>query len=206
MIRLLPAIALPVLLSACGSQPATEANGDGQVHAPQGAAAIPSPVGIPPARVSRFTSLKSSNCKVLEEERDEGPFILLGCPGAGDYGLLLAASDGRENLMLESPGRTGKGQAASLDLSRGGSGGFSRVGETAEWRGPAAEVFKPDSLIVRFHVVETPDKPSKETAYLLAFALRDGRPCLIAKLAPGAGQSDAARRAVDGPLACAKAD
>lgn len=200
MARLVPALALLVILPACGSQPTTEAESDAGDRGPEGAAAIP------PARISRFTRLKSSDCKVLEEERGEGPYVLLGCPGSGAYGLLLAASDARENLMLQSPGRTGKDQAVSLDLSRIGSGGFSRLGETAEWRGPADGVFKPDSLIVRFHVVENPDTPAKETGYLLAFALRDGKPCLVAKVAPGAGQNETARRAVDGSLACMKAD
>ena len=107
--------------------------------------------------------------------------------------------------MIESPGRSGKDQAISLDLSQIGGGGFSRVGETAEWRGQAQEVFKPDALVVRFHVVETPDAPRRKPPICLPLRSATATPASPPR-SHQAPESDAAHRAVDGPLACAKTD
>lgn len=194
---------LALLAAACGSQ-APEPEDDREPAAspaaePQIEAATEAPAT--PGRISRYTSLKK--CRQLELEEDEGGWSLQRCKGEGGYGLLVSEGDLRQNILLETPKTLGKDNARSLDLSKGTGGGFSRVGDTAEWRGPSARAFKPDVLIVRFGVADDAERPDRETSWLLVFALKDGNPCLVDRIAPGAGQSDAARLRADGPLACA---
>ena len=128
--------------------------------------------------------------------RGEMPFVETLCPGPAGWAVRVTDSDARQNLIVVPP----EGTEDSLELSRIGGGGFSSLGETAEWRGPAGEPFVPDSLIVRYRVAEKP-YPEPETSYLLAVDLR-ARPCVVARVAPGPAQNDIARARADDPGAC----
>lgn len=124
------------------------------------------------------------------------PFVETHCPGPADWALRVTDSDARQNLIVAAP----DGTRTSLDLSRVGGGGFSSLGETAEWRGPAGEPFTPDSLIVRYQVAEQP-YPAPEVSYLLAVDLAP-RPCVVARVAPGPQQNAIARVRADDPGSC----
>ena len=124
------------------------------------------------------------------------PYTETECRGLGYFTLRITDSDARQRMTLVPP----SSEAFELPLARIGGGAFSGFGETAEWRGPAATPFEPDSLIVRFDVTEQP-YPAPETSYLLVARLgRD--PCLVAVVPPGQGQNDSARAKADAPGAC----
>lgn len=145
-------------------------------------------------RAFRYTSL--AECEVVREEREEMPFVETLCPGPAGWALRVTDSDARQNVIVVAPG----GREASLELSRIGGGGFSSLGETAEWRGSAGPDFAPDSLIVRYRVAENPH-PEPETAYLLVVDLAP-RPCVVARVAPGPARNEVARARADDPGTC----
>lgn len=186
-------LALAGLLAACGpEQPQGEAAGD----RPTASASPATRAGD--GRVSEYTRL--DNCKLEEHSPpDEGDFSSYVCPGLGDYGLELTEGDLRQNLLV----RFGREAAHSLKLPEmATSGGFTRLGKIVEWRGRGkGAAFRPDALILRYFVVEDPDAPARETAYLLTVSLGKN-PCVTGKLPPDRDQNAAARRIADGPMRC----
>ena len=153
------------LLAACSSEESGAANeATPEMIAEPLADATPAPADEAPGRAYRYTSI--AECAVVREEREEMPFVETLCPGPAGWALRVTDSDARQNVIVVAPG----GREASLELSRIGGGGFSSLGETAEWRGPAGPDFAPDSLIVRYRVAENPH-PEPETAYLLVVDL-----------------------------------
>ena len=192
--RLVVLTATALALSACSSQ-----ESDAATAATDSAAADPADESSETSaesagRTQRYTSL--ADCEVVREARGEMPFVETLCPGPAGWAVRVTDSDARQNLIVVPP----EGTEDSLELSRIGGGGFSSLGETAEWRGPAGEPFVPDSLIVRYRVAEKP-YPEPETSYLLAVDLR-ARPCVVARVAPGPAQNDIARARSDDPGAC----
>ena len=195
MTRIIALGAAATLLAACSSEQsgaADQATPETMAEAP--AHALPAPENDVPGRAYRHTSL--AGCEVVREEREEMPFVETLCPGPAGWALRVTDSDARQNLVVVAPG----GREASLELSRIGGGGFSSLGETAEWRGPAGPDFAPDSLIVRYRVAaKAPPEP--ETASLLANDLTP-RPCVVARVAPGPAQNEVARARADDPGTC----
>jgi hypothetical protein len=201
MKRLLFAGALAGLLWACtpdqprdGDETAARATGSAT---PTAAAPMATPSASETGRVSQYT--RTDNCKLLELEEEEGGYSLAACPGLAGYKLRLAEGDLRQSLVVETPG----GSERSLDLAEATSGGFSRIGESIEWRGAVEDGrFHPDAMILRYFVVEDADRPENETSYLIAVSLAQGGPCVAGKLAPGPQQNLRARRMADGRLRC----
>ncbi|HKX79645.1 MAG TPA: hypothetical protein VJM34_14090 [Novosphingobium sp.] len=199
---------LAAALSACGSDPPDPngASSDGPATgatAPQVSADPAAVVGdaaesSDDARVSRYTSVKG--CRVTESNAEEGGWSVSACPGLGGYRLELTESDLRQNLVIRPP----TGGEHGLDPAEAtGSGGFSRIGETVEWRGTGeGAAFRPRALIVRYLVVENPDRPSVETGYLLTVRLANGGPCITGRLPPGPEQNEKARDLADGKGRC----
>ncbi|MGX7896427.1 hypothetical protein [Tsuneonella sp. HG222] len=183
--RLLLAAAV-LALAACSSEtpkgPESETGSETE-------AAAPVERGGAPGRAFAYTKL--SECKTVREETEEGQFLEQDCPGIGGYALKSTVGDLRANLEVIGAG----GKGTSLDLSRIGGGGFSAVGETLEWRGPAGDPLAPDALIVRYNVVEQPET-NEEVSYLLVTKLGD-TPCVVAKVPPGPGQNARARDLAD---------
>jgi hypothetical protein len=188
--------ALALLLSAC-SQPAAPPKGS---EAPSDPAAPSSPSPEAPAangRLSQYTSLKA--CRVTESNPDEAGYSRSECPGVNGYGLVIVDADARQNLLIRAPGG---GEPVSLRLPEQTGGGFSRLGDQAEWRGVSeGGQFRPDAVIVRYGVMENGDA-APETSYLLTVSLGQGGPCLAGKTPPGPDQNAAARAAADAPLRC----
>ena len=198
-----PLLALVGLLAACApEQPNDEGQGGESETPPTAAATVPGIPKIEPeaGRVSEYTRLDS--CKLEERSPPgEGDFSSHVCPGLGGYGLMLTEGDLRQNLVVQLPKGGGD---RSLKLSEvTASGGFTRLGESVEWRGRReGEGFRPDALILRYFVVENPDAPGKETPYLLTVSLGKDGPCVTGKLPPSPDQNEAARHKADGPMRC----
>ncbi|MDB5724430.1 MAG: hypothetical protein JWQ16_1184 [Novosphingobium sp.] len=164
----------------------------------------PAPTHAAPApeRTSQYT--RTDKCRQIEFNEDEGGWSVQRCPGLAGYRLRLTEGDLRQNIVVELP----RGGERSLDLAgTTGSGGFSSIGPTVEWRGPrtgtgTARAFRPDALILRYAVVENQDHPEQPTSYLLTVSLANRRPCVTAKVPPGPGQNDRARSLADAPMRC----
>jgi hypothetical protein len=189
------ALGAAALLAACSSEEsgaADEVTPDTVAEVP--AHDPPAPANGVPGRAYHYTSL--AECEVVREEREEMPFVETLCQGPAGWALRVTDSDARQNLVVVPP----DGRDASLELSRIGGGGFSSLGDTAEWRGPTGSNFRPDALIVRYRVAENPH-PEPETAYLLVVDLAP-RPCVVARVALGPAQNEIARARADDPGAC----
>lgn len=188
------AIAAAVLLAGCDGQPVEEpvnqfaepaAGRPGDVSG----MAKPGPSGS--IRVSVFTELNASRCKLVEENRDEGPYWRRRCPGPAGFSVDWTESDLRQDLELITP----KGERTDLRLSDlVANGAFSRLGPRIEWRGWSAS--DPDRLIVRMFVADGTE-PSKPDRSLLAVARLRPSVCLTRIVAPGGGQNMEARRIAD---------
>lgn len=195
-------LALSMLLVACAPEPDAapppEPGADAQ-RGPDARAVSPKPgaerAPARPVRVSHYSSL--GDCRVVDSRPDEGAYSSSLCPGAGGYSLRLIDADARQNLFVRSP----DGAETSLALSEAAGGGFSHIGERVEWRGASGEgSFAPDALVVRYFVVEA--EAEEEVAYLLPVTLRQGGPCVTARIEPGPEQSARARETVDGEMHC----
>lgn len=209
MKRLFAPLAAVILLGACSSQKPEATKDDAPLPtpvpepAPTAAPTLAAPSASPSAadngRVSQFTRL--DDCRLLKRSQPgEGDFSDHACPGLAGYAIKLSEDDLRQNLWVTPPG----GGEQSLKLSEATrSGGFTRLGDTLEWRGEGeGKAFRPDGLIVRYFVVENPDTPGKETAYLLAISLAGAKPCVTTKTPPGPAQNERARAAADGKRSC----
>lgn len=201
------ALALAALLCACapeqGDVPISDASAPAAPTAAvtpfAGPGADPSPRPAPTeARAVRYTRL--DKCRVIESTTAEGGWYSAECPGPAGYALRHTEGDLRQNIVVVPP----QGEETSLALSEATRrGGFSRLGETVEWRGTGeGEGFRPDALILRFFVIEDPEQPRQETSYLLPVSLGSDKPCVAAMVPPGAGQNERARRIADGAMKC----
>lgn len=194
--------AVALALTACGEQ---AADAPAAPAAPAPAVQTPAPTPDPAAesveaggRTSRYTELK--DCKVIVSRPDEGGYSETECAPVGGFGLKTNEADVRQNVFIKPPG----GQYRSLRLVEASGGGFSRLGEKAEWRGVEKDgVFTPDVMVVRQLVVEDPNRPEREAAYLAVIRLSGpGAPCLVERVPAGPGQSDKARALADSDPAC----
>lgn len=147
---------------------------------------------------SRYSSLAVEDCAtapVAEEEEGRGSSSL--CPGLGGYRLRLEEGDTRISIDVVAP----TGQTTPLDFPGVVGGGFSSLGDVAEWRFPAVGSRTPQALIVRLNISENPERAEVTTSYLVVSRLGPGKPCVTARIAPGKGQNEAARKAADASLA-----
>jgi hypothetical protein len=81
-----------------------------------------------------------------------------------------------------------------LNLWRIGGGGFSSVGEQAEWRMKGKT---PVALIVRFNVSEDPEDPNRRTSYLVVAKITKNEICVTEALKPTRSHNYEARKAAD---------
>ncbi|MGN6357149.1 MAG: hypothetical protein ACTHLU_06675 [Novosphingobium sp.] len=154
-----------------------------------------------PERALLYTRI--DKCRTLELNQDEGGWSVQLCAGLAGYRLKVTEGDLRQNVVVLLP----HGGERSLGLSEATrTGGFSSLGPVVEWRGRGrGRAFRPDALILRYAVVEDaehPEHPERPTSYLLTVSLANRRPCVTAKVPPGPGQNERARRIADGPAVC----
>ena len=138
---------------------------------------------------SVYTDLTDKKCKTLESNPDEGASYLGECPGVGGYKLQLVEGDLRQSVNVIDP----KGKKTELNLWNI-SGGFSSLGEQAEWRMKGKI---PVALIMRFNVSEAPEDSSRITSYLVVVKLTKEAVCVTDALKPTRSHNYEARRAAD---------
>lgn len=133
-----------------------------------------------------YTSLKSADCKLLDQNVDEGGYSRHRCPGIRGYAIETSESDLRQGLTVIAPG----GRRTEIDLSaRVANGAFNALGPTAEWRGKNREA--PSALIVRLNVTKPEQAP--DTSNLVVVRLGDPT-CISSVVPPGPRQNEIARR------------
>lgn len=143
--------------------------------------------------ISQFTTNDLKACRIVEKNEGEGGYFRYRCPGARGYNYELVESDLRQSLVILAPG----GRRDNVELSAFvGGGGFSTIGKTFEWRGPAGR--PPRTLTVRYNVNEKPDPKAPPTSYLIVIDLAAAA-CAMRAIGPGPQQSEQARAFADLP-------
>ncbi len=143
---------------------------------------------------SVYTDLKTEKCKTLESFPDEGGSYRGVCAGAGGYRLEVLEGDLRQSINVVAP----DGKKFELDFWTKVSGGFSSVGEKAEWRVvKSGKNIKPMALIVRYNVSENPEKPEQTTSYLVITKITGKSACITDVIKPSADANKKARQLAD---------
>ncbi|HTH37893.1 MAG TPA: hypothetical protein VL572_08000 [Pyrinomonadaceae bacterium] len=138
---------------------------------------------------SVYTDLTNKKCRTLKTFPDEGGSYLGECPGVSGYKLQLLEGDLRQSINVIDPKR----KKTELNLWNV-SGGFSSLGEQAEWRMKGRT---PVALIVRFNVSEVPEDSSRITSYLVVIKITKDAICVTEALKPTRSHNYEARRAAD---------
>lgn len=143
---------------------------------------------------SIYTDLTAEKCKTLESNPDEGGSYRGVCAGAGGYKLEVLEGDLRQSINVIAP----DGEKFELDFWTKVSGGFSSVGEKAEWRvTKTGKTVKPVALIVRYNVSEKPEKPEQTTSYLVVTKITGKTACITDVVKPSAEANKKARQLAD---------
>ena len=138
-----------------------------------------------------YTTLAEKQCRKLKSTGDD---YLGRCPGVGGYSLLVAEGDLRQNILVVTP----KGERHSLELWSVVSPAFSSLGPKAEWRVVTqSRKTIPAALIVRYNASEDPEKPDKQTSYLVVAKITATEVCVTDKIGPGPKANEEARRLAD---------
>jgi hypothetical protein len=189
-------------LAACGAGPEPQAGqADSLRQAPPSSAAEgPAPASAAPApgdpagqeiRGVR-TSVKAEDCTVVSVDEEAGGSTQR-CPGTAGYTLLALDGDARMSITLVDPA----GREHPLDYWTTVTGGFSSLGDQAEWRvrGEGASAV-PVALIVPLRVNEHPDDPERLTPYHVIAKVTRTETCVTHRL-PGATPDAEVRRLAD---------
>ena len=194
MIDFRPALALFLLLTGCG--PATEeTNSLAEPEIGVVAYVVPNKADPEAASIRRsaFTALDMDRCRVIEENKEEGPYWRRRCSAPANWRVEWSESDLRQGLTLISS----DGRETDLRLSDlVAKGAFNSLGEMIEWRGDNPT--EPEALIVRMNVANGVE-PQLPDISRLAVVRLTGTPCLIAVVEPGENQNHRARDIADGP-------
>ncbi len=200
--KIFPIICAAALLGACqqvtDSTQSDVAAGDNAATASEVSPEAPDIVsadnGSTPAasakgRVSRFTRLSMTDCKLVKEYEETGGWIRR-CPDVDGRKVQWTEDDLRNDLII------GEGDDTVMLNSIVANGAFSSLGTSLDWRGPSGKAA--DALVVRVNVSQA-DTTKPEISRLAVVKLT-GKPCVVAVVEPGPGQSDRARAIADGPL------
>jgi hypothetical protein len=144
---------------------------------------------------SIYTDLNADKCKTLSSNPDEGGQYRGECPGVGNYKLEVLEGDLRQTINVV---HKQSGDIWELDLWSKVSGGFSAVGEKAEWRVKKVNgKWKPIALITRFNASENPEDSSKITSYLVVTKFDGEFVCVTDVVKPMKKQNEKARKLAD---------
>ncbi len=181
-------------LGTCREERARQEPVRQQLDRPADTRPEPAPLAKAETAQSQFTSLESKDCRMIEQNLDEGPYTRELCAGAGGYQLEVSESDLRQDIEVIAPG----GAKTALGLSETvAKGAFNSLGKLAEWRG--ADSSRPRALIVRLNVAGGPNGDETDISNLVVARLA-APVCIVAVVPPGPGQNAQARRIADGKL------
>jgi hypothetical protein len=137
---------------------------------------------------SIYTSLAAKKCKTLDVNKGMAGNYSGRCAGVGGYQLDVYLDDERNSVGLVFPSK----RVVGLDLWNH-FGGFSELGETAEWRMKGKQ---PVALIVRLKVSDRGEgKPP--TSYLIVSKIDYIDACVTDIVKPGKSQNASAQRLAD---------
>lgn len=192
MRRSLSASALLLACVACGAAPRSDAAQADTARAeatPAAAHAAPaSPAAATPAdstaaagqeiRAVR-TSLKETDCETVSVEEEGSGGSIQRCPGTAGYRLMALDGDARMSITVVDP----SGSEHPLDFWTSVTGGFSSLGDEAEWRvrGTGASAV-PVALIVPLKAHEDPENSENITAYRVVAKVTPAETCVTHRL------------------------
>lgn len=137
---------------------------------------------------SIYTSTKTSSCKTISSNANEGGSYEGECRGVGGYKVRLLEGDIRQTINIITPARK------KYELNFWSFyGGFSSIGEKIEWRTKAGV---PVALIARFIVADAEDS-TKNTSYLMVSKIGKAASCVTDVVLPQAKQNEKARELAD---------
>lgn len=137
---------------------------------------------------SVYTSTKTSACRTISSNPNEGGSYEGECKGVGGYKVRLIEGDIRQTLNIITPAKK------KFELNFWGFyGGFSSLGEKIEWRTRAGV---PVALIARFNVANAEDS-SKTTSYLMISKIGKTSSCVTDVVKPQPNQNEKARELAD---------
>jgi hypothetical protein len=191
-----------VALAACGAPPQPPAAEGGparpdsaQVRVEQAPSVSAAPASADSARQEIRgvrTTLKADDCTTVSLDEEAGGSTQR-CPGTAGYTLLALDGDARASITVVTPA----GTEQPLEFWTNVTGGFSSLGEEAEWRvredGASAV---PVALIVELRANEHPDDPERLTVYRVVTRVSAAESCVTHRL-PGATPDAEARRLAD---------
>ncbi len=141
---------------------------------------------------TEYTSLETKNCKALKSGAEDS--YAGRCKGVAGYQLELLEGDLRQSLNIINPAK----KKTELNLWHSVSGGFSTIGDKAEWRlENDGKKDIPRALIVRFNASENPEDSTKITSYLVVIKITAGEICVTDIVKPKAKQNEEARSLSD---------
>lgn len=178
-----PAALAVFATAACGSTPEPQAGAADSLRAgsPPAAEQAPSaPAGAvgsdsaPQAIRSVRTSLKPDDCTMVSVDEEAGGSTQR-CPGTAGYTLLVLDGDARASIIIVDPA----GREHPLDYWGRVTGGFSSLGEEAEWRvrGEGASAV-PIALITTLLANEHPDDPERISPYRVISKITPTETCV----------------------------
>ncbi len=137
---------------------------------------------------SVYTSTKTSACRTIKSNPNEGGSYEGECAGVGGYKVRLSEGDIRQTLDIITPAKK------KFELNFWGFyTGFSSIGEKIEWRTKGGV---PVALIARFNVAGSEDS-SKSVSYLMVSKIGKASSCVTDVVLPGANQNVRARELAD---------
>jgi hypothetical protein len=177
-----------IACAACGAAPQTDTEQADAARPASPAAAVETAAAAPTAAArtdsvgqeirSVRTSLDPDDCTLVSVD-EESASSEQRCPGTAGYTLLALDGDVRMSITVRDPA----GRDHPLDFWTTITGGFSSLGEEAEWRvrgeGPAAV---PLALIVRLNANEHPEDPERVTPYRVIAKITPTETCVTHSL------------------------
>jgi hypothetical protein len=137
---------------------------------------------------SVYTSTTTKACRTISSNPDEAGSYEGECPGVGGYKLRLIEGDIRQTINVIAPNKK-KFELEFWSFY----GGFSSVGEKAEWRTKGGV---PVAMIIRYNVANADDS-TKNTSYLIVSKISKTSSCVTDIVLPIAKQNEEARKLAD---------
>jgi hypothetical protein len=137
---------------------------------------------------SVYTSTRTSACRTIESNAEEGGSYEGECRGVGGYKIRLLEGDIRQTLNVITPAKK-QFRLNFWDFY----GGFSSIGEKIEWR---TRKGVPVALIARFNVARGDDS-TKSTSYLMVSKIGKTSSCVTDIVLPSTKQNEEARKLAD---------